>query len=79
MLLLGILALLFVDFCQLEIPKLYKYVLNGMGTGEVKYENLGMEYPLKGMEPLNKEDAIHAREVILDGARRRRKEDAANA
>ena len=39
MLLLGILALLFVDFCQLEIPKLYKYVLNGMGTGEVKYEN----------------------------------------
>lgn len=39
MLLLGILALLFVDFCQLEIPKLYKYILNGMGTGVVELDN----------------------------------------
>lgn len=39
MLLLGILSLLFVDFCQLEIPKLYKYVLNGMAGGKVKLEN----------------------------------------
>jgi len=39
MLLLGILALLFVDYCQLEIPKLYKYVLNGMGSGKVELEN----------------------------------------
>jgi len=39
MLLLGIFSLLFVDFCQLEIPKLYKYVLNGMAGGEVKLEN----------------------------------------
>ena len=26
--------------------------------GEVKYQNLGMEYPLKGMQALKKEDAI---------------------
>ena len=39
LLLLGIIALLFVDFCQLEIPKLYKYVLNGMTLGEVTTEN----------------------------------------
>lgn len=54
-------------------------VLPYHNMGEVKYENLGMEYPLKGMEPLNKKDAIHAREIILNGARRRRKEDAAKA
>lgn len=39
--------------------------------GEVKYENMGMEYPLKGVEPATKEDAIHAREVILKGFKRR--------
>ena len=39
MLLLGILSLLFVDICQLEIPKLYKYVLNGMAGGDIKMEN----------------------------------------
>ncbi len=39
MLLLGILALLFVDFCQLEIPKLYKYILNGMTKGIVEMDN----------------------------------------
>lgn len=49
-------------------------VLPYHNMGEVKYKNLGMEYPLKGMEPLTKEDAIHAREIILNGARRRRKE-----
>ncbi len=54
-------------------------VLPYHNMGEVKYENLGMEYPLKGMEPMNKEDAIHAREIILEGARRRRKEDATTA
>lgn len=51
-------------------------VLPYHNMGEVKYENLGMEYPLKGMEPLTKDDAIHAREIILNAARRRRKEDA---
>lgn len=39
MLLLGILSLLFVDFCQLEIPKLYKYILNGMTKGIVEMDN----------------------------------------
>ena len=35
--------------------------------GVVKYENLNMDYPLKGVEPLEKSDAIKAREVILKG------------
>ena len=30
-----------------------------------KYENLGIEYPLKGVPPLSKEDAIKARNTIL--------------
>ncbi|MBQ7432468.1 MAG: pyruvate formate lyase-activating protein [Lachnospiraceae bacterium] len=33
--------------------------------GIVKYENLGMEYPLKGVPPLSKEEAIKARNTIL--------------
>lgn len=44
--------------------------------GESKYENLGIDYPLKGMEALPKESAIHAREVILAAAKRRRQDDA---
>ncbi len=35
--------------------------------GLPKYENLEMDYPLKGIQPLDKEDAIAAREVILKG------------
>lgn len=35
--------------------------------GVVKYQNLGMEYPLKGIEPLSKDDAIAAKKVILRG------------
>lgn len=35
--------------------------------GVVKYENLNMEYPLKGVESLSKEDAIEAKKVILRG------------
>ena len=30
-----------------------------------KYENLGIDYPLKGVPPLSKEDAIKARNTIL--------------
>ena len=37
--------------------------------GIPKYENLGMEYPLKGVPPLEKADAIKAREVVLEGLR----------
>lgn len=42
--------------------------------GEVKYQNLGMEYPLKGMQALKKEDAIKAKEIILNGIRAKRAE-----
>lgn len=35
--------------------------------GIPKYESLGMEYPLKGIKPLEKKDAIAAREVVLKG------------
>ena len=33
--------------------------------GENKYENLGMEYPLKGVPQLTKEEAKRAEEIIL--------------
>ena len=42
--------------------------------GKVKYEQLGMEYPLKHIEPLPKEEAHNAREIILSGMREKRKE-----
>lgn len=35
--------------------------------GEVKYDNLGIPYPLKGIEGATKEQAIHAREIIMKG------------
>ena len=31
-----------------------------------KYENLGIEYPLKGIPPMQKEDAINARNIIIE-------------
>ena len=34
-----------------------------------KYENLGKEYPLKGIPPLTKEQALDARNTILDAMR----------
>ena len=43
--------------------------------GEVKYEKLGMDYPLKGMEPLTNKDAIEAKKIIIEGIKRRRAED----
>ena len=42
--------------------------------GVVKYENLNMEYRLKGMEPATKQQAIEARDVILNAARKKRAE-----
>ncbi len=36
-----------------------------------KYENLGIEYPLKGISPLTKEQALEARAYILEGFRGR--------
>lgn len=40
--------------------------------GEVKYEELGIEYPLKGVEPLTNEDAIKAKSYIIEGIKKRR-------
>lgn len=40
---------------------------HNMGT--VKYQNLGLEYPLSGVEPLPKEQAIAARNYVLQGIR----------
>lgn len=37
--------------------------------GKVKYENLGIDYPLKDTPPLSREEAIAAKKVILQGIR----------
>lgn len=37
--------------------------------GKVKYESLGLEYPLKGVPPMSKEKAIEAKKIILTGIR----------
>lgn len=37
--------------------------------GKVKYKELGIEYPLGDTKPLDKEDAVKAREIILNGMR----------
>lgn len=37
--------------------------------GKIKYEKLGMDYPLKGTPPLKKEEAMAARKIILEGIR----------
>lgn len=35
--------------------------------GKVKYQNLGIDYPLKDVEPLPKEEAVKARDIIISG------------
>lgn len=35
--------------------------------GKVKYQNLGIDYALKDVEPLPKEEAVKARDVIMQG------------
>lgn len=42
--------------------------------GKVKYEQLNIDYPLKDIESLPKEEAVKAREIILKGLRVRRSE-----
>ncbi len=42
--------------------------------GEVKYKNLGIEYPLKNMPALKKDYAIKSREIILKGIKDKRNE-----
>lgn len=42
--------------------------------GENKYEKLGIEYPLKGVPPMEKSKIVEKKAVILDGIRKRRNE-----
>ncbi len=42
--------------------------------GENKYEKLGIEYPLKGVPPMEKSKIVEKKAVILDGIRKRRSE-----
>lgn len=42
--------------------------------GVPKYESLGMEYPLKGVEPLEKSEALKARNIIIYGRQKRLEE-----
>ena len=43
--------------------------------GEVKYQNLGIDYPLKGIPAATKEEAEHAKEVIFHGMKARIRDD----
>ena len=45
--------------------------------GEKKYESLGMEYRLKGVPPMDKNKVIEKKQVILEGIKKRRAEQAA--
>ncbi len=45
-------------------------VLPYHNMGEVKYRQLGIDYPLKGVEPLSKERAVEAKKKILEGIRK---------
>jgi len=42
--------------------------------GVAKYENLGIDYPLKGVPALSKEDAKKAGQIVLEAIRKRRAE-----
>lgn len=44
--------------------------------GEVKYENLGIPYPLKDVPAATKEQAVHAKNVIFEGIKDRLREEA---
>ena len=46
MLLLGVLALVSVDYFQLEIPKLYNYVITGLNEGVVEYNGAVVPFDL---------------------------------
>lgn len=51
-------------------------VLPYHNMGEIKYEKLGMDYPLKGVKPMNLIHAKSARAVIIDGMRKYRNESS---
>lgn len=40
--------------------------------GKIKYESLGMDYPLAGTPPLSKEAGVEARKFIINGIRNKR-------
>ncbi len=42
--LLGLIALVAVDYAQLEIPKLYKYLINGINTGVVEIDGQALPF-----------------------------------
>lgn len=42
--------------------------------GKTKYENMGIDYVLKDVEPATKNDALEAKAAILGGMKRRRQE-----
>ncbi len=44
--------------------------------GTAKYESLGIEYPLKGVNPLGKQEAVKARNIILRAYKQKRQEAA---
>lgn len=44
MFLFGVVALLAVDYAQLEIPKLYKYLINGINTGAVEIDGQSVAF-----------------------------------
>ena len=46
MLILGILALLFVDLLQLEIPELYRMIINGIEFGQVEADGVIHEFDM---------------------------------
>ncbi len=67
-----------ITFDQTELYRLGRFigtlrnvkaldVLPYHDMGKVKYENLGIDYPLKDTPPLTKEEAMAARQVILKG------------
>ena len=43
--------------------------------GKIKYENLGIDYPLKDTKPLPRERAIEAKKIVLQGIKDRRLEE----
>jgi pyruvate formate lyase activating enzyme len=47
-------------------------VLPYHNMGEIKYKELGIDYPLKDVEPLSKERAIEAKRKIIEGIKKAR-------